>query len=196
MQGFGGKIDAGRNNAAAIIAVAIHDIEGRGGAEIDHDGRAAITLEGGNRRHQPVGADLFWPVDQDFKAKIDIVAADHHRRRAEIALAQRHQIEQRLRHDIGDDGAGDIGGGDAAQIHQLGQPDGIFVRRPFGIVHTPPHAFQVFTVIDGENDIGVSRIDGKQHRSLPTQRTRRRPRWSRARRRAIPAATRRAGPDR
>ena len=84
----------------------------------------------GDRVDQPVGADRGRPVGVDLDAEIDVGVADHQRLAFQIAAAERAQIEQRRRHDGGDDrgGRGRRRSGPASCRSWL-QPDGVFVGR-------------------------------------------------------------------
>ena len=55
----------------------------------------------------------------------------------------------------------------ALQLHQLVQPDGIFIGGALAIGGDPPAPFDLVAVADGKDDIGVANINGEQHGPLP-----------------------------
>ena len=52
-----GEVDARRDHAALVAAVAIDDVEGGRRAEVDHDQRPAVARVRGDGVDQAVGAD-------------------------------------------------------------------------------------------------------------------------------------------
>ena len=83
--------------------------------------------------HEPVGAGFVRLVDAHFDAELQAVLADHHRLAADVAAREVAQIEQRLRHDGGDDAGVDVGERRAAQRHDLRRATAR-IRRRCGVV--------------------------------------------------------------
>ena len=138
MQGLQRKIDAGRNRAAAIIALGIDDIERRRRAEIDDQQRRFIRYRAADGVDDAVGADFLGPVEQDFDADIDMRGADHHRRAAEMLAAQLGQVEIGFRHHAADNRGLNRGGIEFFVLHQRMQKHRIFVGRMPRVGRTPP----------------------------------------------------------
>ena len=70
-QGVERDLDARREHAAEVLAVRRDDVVVDRGAEVDRDARRPDPLVGGERVHQPVGADLVRVVHPDRHAGLE-----------------------------------------------------------------------------------------------------------------------------
>ena len=78
-------VDAREDRAAQVLALGGDAVEGGGGAEVDGDHRRAHELEGGDRVHDAVGADLARVLVADRACPVRMPGPDHEgraRRRA------------------------------------------------------------------------------------------------------------------
>ena len=75
------ELEARRDRPADVGAVCRHAIEGRGGSEVDDDGRRAVEPGGRQRVHEPIGPDLGRPIDPDGD-RHGVRARDEHREAA------------------------------------------------------------------------------------------------------------------
>ena len=73
---------------------------------------------------------------------------------------------QRARHHRADDHRPDVGLGIAFQRQELVQPDRILVRGPPRIGRDPPARANRAILDQGEDEVGVPGVDGKQHGSV------------------------------
>ena len=91
-------VDAGRDDAADIGAVAVHHIEGRGGPEIHKDQVAAMPVKARDSVDQAVGADRRPLIDTGRDRQRAVGLAHHQRAAVEIAVAEDAQVEDHARH--------------------------------------------------------------------------------------------------
>ncbi len=68
---IGADAQARRNGAAQVLALGRDHVEGGRRAEVHHDARAAVALEGGDGVHQPVRAQLGGVVHQHRHSGLD-----------------------------------------------------------------------------------------------------------------------------
>ena len=129
MQRIQTEIDAGRNDAADIISLRIHHIEGCAGTKIDNNQGPAITNMRRDCIDQPVRTRLRRGINQRLHAKINALLANHHRNDIKIAAAKPFDIEQGFRHHGGNDHICNIGKLEVIQRHCLTEPNAIFLRR-------------------------------------------------------------------
>src|SRR5882672_6290094 len=159
----GRKIDTRRNDAAFIIAFLAHDIERRGGAEVDYDESALVTVV---RRHsvgETIGADAVGAIIVDRKSRRDIRGTDNQRFAMQIAPTQIPKIEERVRHDGGDDGLIEIAEVQAFEFQKLRQPNAILVGGAACRGCGAPLRANGVALADREDDVGISGVDGEQH---------------------------------
>jgi hypothetical protein len=88
---FEADLDAGDDRAAQIGAVGRDHVEGGGGAEVDHHGRAAVAVERADGVGHPVGTHLGRVVVADRQAGLH-ARSDHHRLDAKAVLAHLAQL--------------------------------------------------------------------------------------------------------
>ncbi len=163
---FEGQLDARRQHAADEIAVLVRKIERRGAAEIDRYQRSAVFGVAGDDAHKAIGAGILRPLDQHLDAELAVRLADDQQRCLEIDLAEAADVRVHPRHHARHDRAGDRLRIEALQVHELGQPGGIFVGRALGLGAQAELRHDPVAVEHGELRIGVADIDSKQHRSL------------------------------
>ena len=90
------QVDAGRDDAAAVVAVLVDHVEGGGGAEIDDDQRRpGIAHAGADRVADAVGADL--AGRSILMPRIDVGLADDQRLAVADSAAEPAQVEVGLR---------------------------------------------------------------------------------------------------
>ncbi len=136
------QVDAGRDRAAAIVAVAIDHVEGRGGAEIDDDERPLVALVRRDRVDEAVRSHLLRPVDARLDPGRDARLADDERIAVAIGAAQAAQIEVRIGHDARDDGAVDVVARQIIERQEMIEPHDMLVSGAARIGAGAPRAFQ------------------------------------------------------
>src|SRR6185437_13016191 len=167
MQGFGRKVRARRDDAAFVIAIRAHDVEGGGGSEIDDDERALVGFMRRDGVDQAVRANRIGAIHLDADAEIDVSVADDHGFAFEIFAAEHAQVEQRSGNDGGDNGRVDIGEAKARERDQRLEQDGVFIGRARGFGDGAPFGAHFLAVINREDDVGVTGVDGEQHIYYP-----------------------------
>ena len=110
-----------------------------------------------------VRADFRRVGDREPDAVIDAGIADDQRLDREIFGAQPPQVEQGWRHHRRDNRRRDRGPLHPFQLHQLRQPDGIFVGGSAMFGGNAPAVLNHAAVHQGEDNIGISDVDGEQH---------------------------------
>ena len=99
--------DTGGDRAAEELALAAVDVEAGRRAEVDDDARPPVLLEGGERVHEPVGADLAGVVDGQRHPGAR-ARPDDHRREVEVLVRHHAQHLGDDRHHRRDDHAVDV----------------------------------------------------------------------------------------
>ena len=166
-QGVQGDLDAGHDGAAQVLALVRDDVEGGGGAEVDHDGGTAVQVVGAHRVGDAVGADLPGVVVEDRHAGLD-PGAQHHGLDGQVALAHAPEL-------VGD--AGHPGGhGDAPHVaadvqvpglQELAQQQEQLVAGPLRVGGHAPVVEQLVAavagVVEADDGLGVADVDDQQH---------------------------------
>ena len=161
----GADLDAGRDDAAKVLALRRDAVEGRRGAEVDDDEAAAEALVRGDAVDDAIGADLARVLVEDRHAGAD-ARADHERLVAERAT---HEVEHRLGergHDARDDRGLHVRGLHVAHREQLAEDDGVLVGGPPAARLDAELVDQrVAAVEEPVDDVRVPDVDGEQHRA-------------------------------
>ena len=171
-------VDAGRDRAAQQLAVGRHRVVGRGGAEVDHDHRSAVEVDGGHRVGDPVGADLTRVVGEHRHPGLH-AGLDHDRTEAEVALGHVAERGGGAGHDRRDRDAVDVVvEREAVEAQELLHHQRVLVRRPLRVGGDPPVVEQALLAAAGpgrdavpvgllaeepDDGLGVADVDGQQH---------------------------------
>ncbi len=142
--------------------VRVYHVERGRGAEIDNDKRAAKVLVAGQRVQQAVGADFVRIVDLDLETPVERGPSDQ-RLDMKPLPAEPAQMVQRGRDDSADDRGADLVALEVAKRQQAVEPNGIFVRGALCVRADPPDASPAGRIVDCEHDVGVARVDDKEH---------------------------------
>ena len=91
IQGVSGQIDARRNRATQVLAVAGNGVKHGGGAQVNHDDRRAVKSDGGHRVHDAVGAHVAGVVVADGHTQVNLRV---HQQGRDAEKAAAHVLEQ------------------------------------------------------------------------------------------------------
>ena len=168
-EGIEADLDARGDGAPEELSVSGDDVEVVARTEVDHDGRTAVEVEGGDGVGDAVGADLLGVVVENRHAGPD-AGLDHHRIDIDVAVdhlaqageypghagADRHAVHvervARRRQEAADHDGMLVGGScrvgsDAPVVEQAG-----IGARPRG----------EFAVVEPDDGLGVPHVDGQQ----------------------------------
>ncbi len=194
------QIGARRDDAAAVIAPRIDDVEIGRGAEIDDDQRrlvavcAATVLTSRSAPTSRAGMSTSTPMPEPGNCR-----ADHQRLAVKIAPAQLEQVEIASGTTLATIAASMSAGLKPASSQQMGQPDDIFVGGAPRIGRGAPRGAQRVALPDREDGVGVAGVDRRAaSHSAPygwcdSERPRRRRSGGGRRRRRAAARRRRRG---
>ena len=101
-ESVGTDAEAGRDDAADVLALGGDHIEGRRGAEVDDDTWPAVALKGGDAFDEAIGAEFRGIVNQYGHAGLD-AGLDEHGLDAEVVFADLAKDGFDRRHDGRDD---------------------------------------------------------------------------------------------
>ena len=165
----GGGVPGDVVGAAAVVgSTAERDlgspVEGRGGAEVDHDARPAVQPRRGQRVRDPVGTDLARVVHLQGESRAG-AGFDHHRERVrEVAVQQVPDLVDHRGHGAAHAHAVDVRVRvEPPGADQAGDQHVPLVRRPPLVGRDPPVRDQVLAVQDAEHGVAVADVDAQQH---------------------------------
>ncbi len=147
----------GDDDAAAIIPVPVKDAHGAGRAQIKDDERGLVFRQSGDRVDHQVGTQLFGIIDQDVQTSWNAGADDQ---RLDLAADLQRTLEDvgQLRHDRGNDAAGDLVTVDAVHEHDIAEEDGIFMLGLLMVRGYTGGKQDLVVLYDADDDVGVAGI--------------------------------------
>ena len=159
-----GDLDARRERAADELASRADRVEVRRGPEVDDHGRPAEQVDGGERIHDPVAADLLGVVHPHRHAGLHPGLHDHRRDVAVVAAEHLPHLVQDGRHRRAQRDSGDV------RVLELGalreqalQDDRQLIGGAVGDGGDAPVLDHLLAVEDAEHGVGVAHIDRQQH---------------------------------
>ena len=163
---IGAEAEAGSDGAAHILAAPRDHFKLGGGAEVDHDARAAESLVRSDGVSETVCAEFGGIVDEHGHAGLD-AGLDEHGFDFEIEFTDLAERGVDRRHNGSDDDVRDLLGGHAVHLKEIDEEDAVLIHGLGAMGGDAPMRgeFRLFSVEpeEAEDRVGISDIESKQH---------------------------------
>ncbi len=152
----------GGDDAARVLAARRNHVQGRGRAEVDHDGALGEACVGRHRVHDAIGAQVARVFIQHRHAGLH-PRSHHQRHELEVAGEQPLHGQGRGRHHRRNDGRVDPTHVQTLQLEESANEGRLLVRRALAAGFDAPVEAQGFAVEETERGVGISDVDCEEH---------------------------------
>ena len=150
--------DTRRNHSAKEVARFRDNIKGRRRANVNHNQRPAVLLEGSHGIDNPVRADCPRVFVVELDTRLD-TWSDHERANLEITLAHLYDRHNHWRHDRRYYYVLHVGNLHALIAEEVINQHAVFVAGLLSVRRDSPMLHQVFTAVGAHNNIAVANVN-------------------------------------